>query len=151
MQPLIALVAGGVIARLLGLAGLEALDGWQPALRAGLALMFVVTGVVHFLPGWREDLAAMIPPALSRPGLPSPGFLVAATGVLELGGAAGLLIPPVAPYVAAGLALLMIAMFPANVSAARRGVPLRGRPATPLPLRTVLQVVFVGAAVAAAV
>lgn len=150
MAPLIALIAGTAAARLLGLAGVEALDGWQPALRAGLALMFVVTGVVHFLPGWREDLAAMIPPALARPGLPSPGLLVAVTGVLELGGAAALLVPPVAPYAAAGLALLMAAMFPANVSAARRGVPLRGRAPTPLPFRTVLQALFIGAAVAAA-
>ncbi|GGM61824.1 hypothetical protein GCM10010106_04790 [Thermopolyspora flexuosa] len=150
MAPLIALVAGTVIARLLGIAGIDALDGMRPALRAGLAVMFTVTGVVHFLPGWRDDLAAMIPPALARPGLPGPHLLVTVTGVLELGGAVALLVPAAAPYAAAGLALLMAAMFPANVSAARRGVPLRGRPPTPLPLRTVLQAVFIGAAVAAA-
>jgi hypothetical protein len=45
----------------------------------------------------------------------------------------------------------MLAMFPANVSAARRGLTLGGRPVTPLPQRTLLQVVFVAAAVAAAV
>lgn len=112
--------------------------------------MFTVTGVVHFLPGWRDALAAMISPALVRPGLPGPRLLVAVTGVLELGGAAALLVPAAAPYAAAGLALLMAAMFPANVSAARRGVPLRGRPPTPLPLRTVLQAVFIAAAVTAA-
>jgi hypothetical protein len=41
----------------------------------------------------------------------------------------------------------MLALFPANVSAARRGLKLGGRPVTPLPLRTLLQVVFVAAAV----
>jgi uncharacterized membrane protein len=146
MAPFIALVGGFAVLRLLGLAGVDMLDGWQPALRGALALMFVVTGVPHFLPSWRRDLIAMIPPAL-----PWPALLVTVTGVLELAGAAGLLLPPLAPYAAAGLALLMIAMFPANVSAARRGLTLGGRPVTPLPARTALQVLFVAAAVAAAV
>ncbi|MBG0564529.1 DoxX family protein [Actinoplanes aureus] len=146
MAPLIALVGGFVVLRLLGVAGVDALDAWQPALRGGLALMFVVTGVVHFYPpSYRRELIAMVPP-----GLPRPDLLVTLTGVLELAGAAGLLIPRLAPFAAAGLALLMLAMFPANVSAARRSLNLGGRPVTPLPLRTALQVIFVGAAVAAA-
>ncbi|MBV1853612.1 DoxX family protein [Catellatospora tritici] len=146
MAPLIALVAGSVVLRLLGLAGVDALDAWQPALRGGLALMFVTTGAVHFVPSWRRDMIAMIPPRLPRPDL-----LVTLTGVLELAGAVGLFIPRVAPLAATGLALLMVAMFPANVSAARRGLSLGGKPVTPLAQRTVLQVVFIAAAIAAAV
>ncbi|MEV0269295.1 DoxX family protein [Hamadaea sp. NPDC050747] len=145
MAPLIALIGGFAVLRLLGLVGVDALDAWQPALRGGLALMFVTTGVVHFLPEWRRDMIAMIPPRLPRPDL-----LVTLTGVLELAGAVGLLIKPLAPLAAICLALLMLAMFPANVQAARRGLTLGGKPATPLPLRTVLQVIFVGVAVAAA-
>ncbi|MEV6964531.1 DoxX family protein [Hamadaea sp. NPDC051192] len=145
MAPLIALIGGFAVLRLLGLVGVDALDTWQPALRGGLALMFVTTGVVHFLPSWRRDMIAMIPPRLPRPDL-----LVTLTGVLELAGAVGLLIKPLAPLAASCLALLMLAMFPANVLAARRGLTLGGKPATPLPLRTVLQVVFVGAAITAA-
>ncbi|MFY7064877.1 DoxX family protein [Nocardiopsis changdeensis] len=145
MAPLIALVGGTALLWLLGLAGVEALD-WQTSLRGGLALMFVLTGVVHFLPSWRRDFAEMIPPAL-----PFPYLLVTVTGVLELAGAAALLYPPTAPFAAAGLALLMLAMFPANVSAARRGVTLAGKPATPLLPRTIEQAVFVSAAVLAAV
>lgn len=144
MAPLIALAGGTALLWLLGLAGVEALD-WQTSLRGGLALMFVLTGVVHFLPSWRRDFAAMVPPAL-----PFPYLLVTVTGVLELAGATALLFPPTAPFAAAGLALLLLAMFPANVSAARRGVPLRGAPATPLPWRTFEQAVFVAAAVLAA-
>ena len=49
-----------------------------------------------------------------------------------------------------GLALLMILMFPANISAARRRLRLGGRAATPLAARTPMQVVFVGAALAVA-
>ncbi|MFL1376375.1 MULTISPECIES: DoxX family protein [unclassified Nocardiopsis] len=145
MAPLIALLGGTALLWLLGLTGVEALD-WQTSLRGGLALMFVLTGVVHFLPSWRRDFAAMIPEAL-----PFPYLLVTVTGVLELAGAAALLFPPTAPYAAIGLALLLLAMFPANVSAARRGVTLAGKPATPLLPRTIEQVVFVTAAVLAAV
>ncbi|GIJ77331.1 Uncharacterized membrane protein [Micromonospora phaseoli] len=145
MAPLIALVAGTVLARLAGLAGVTALDGWHPALRVGLALMFVLTGTAHFA-GRRRDLVAMVPPRLPRPEL-----LVTVTGVLELVGAVGLLVPATARWAAAGLAVLMLAMFPANVSAARRGLTLAGRPVTPLGIRTVLQVVFLAAAVAVAV
>ncbi|GLH98224.1 DoxX family protein [Phytohabitans aurantiacus] len=143
MAPLIALVAGSLLARIAGFAGVDALDGWQPALRVGLALMFLLTGYAHFAPKMRGDLIAMVPPALPRPDL-----LVTATGVLEIAGAIGLLIPATAPWAAGGLALLMLALFPANISAARRKVPFGGRPATPLGRRTAEQVLFVGAAVA---
>lgn len=145
MAPLIALLAGSTVARLIGLAGVDALDGWWPALRVGLALMFVLTGLAHFGLGRRADLIAMVPPSLPRPEL-----LVTLTGVLELAGALGLLLPATARLAAACLALLMILMFPANVSAARRRVQLGGRPATPLALRTPMQVVFVAAAVSVA-
>ncbi|WP_431933170.1 DoxX family protein [Micromonospora sp. RP3T] len=144
MAPLIALLAGTATARIAGLLGVDALDGWHPALRVGLALMFLLTGVAHFT-SRRADLIAMVPPALPRPGL-----LVTLTGVLELVGALALLVPATARGAAAGVALLMLAMFPANVSAARRRLTLGGRPVTPLTARTVLQVVFVAAALAIA-
>jgi uncharacterized membrane protein len=144
MAPLIALIVGTAAARLAGLLGVAALDGWHPALRVGLALMLVLTASAHFL-SRRADLIAMVPPALPRPGL-----FVTVTGVLELVGALGLLPPSTARPVAAGLAVLMLAMFPANVSGARRGLTLAGRPVTPIGTRTALQVVFVGAALAVA-
>ncbi|MGW1057164.1 DoxX family protein [Micromonospora rubida] len=137
MAPLIALVAGTALARLAGLAGVDPLDGWHPALRVGLAVMFVLTGLAHFTTPRRAGLVAMVPPRLPRPEL-----LVTATGVLELAGAAGLLVPATARWAAAGLGLLLIAMFPANISAARRGLTLAGRPVTPLIPRTLLQAVF---------
>jgi uncharacterized membrane protein len=145
MAPLIALVMGTGLARLAGLVGVDALDGWWPALRVGLALMFVLTGLAHFGLGRRADLIAMVPPRLPRPDL-----LVTITGVLELAGAAGLLLPATARAAAACLALLMILMFPANVSAARRRLRLGGRAVTPLAARTPMQVVFVAAALAVA-
>lgn len=146
MAPLVTLFTGFVLACVTGALGVDALDGWHPALRFGLALMFLLTGIAHFGLGRRAALIAMVPPRLPRPDL-----LVTITGVLELAGAAGLLLPATARLAAGCLALLMVAMFPANVSAARRAVALGGRPPTPLPLRTVLQVIFVAAAVAVAI
>ncbi|MGC3859604.1 DoxX family protein [Micromonospora chersina] len=142
MAPLIALIAGTAVARIAGLLGVAALDGWHPALRVGLALMFLLTASAHFL-SRRADLIAMVPP-----GLPRADLLVTLTGVLELLGALGLLLPATARAAAAGLALLLLAMFPANVSAARRGLTLAGRPVTPVGVRTALQVVFVAATLA---
>ncbi|MBM2622153.1 DoxX family membrane protein [Actinoplanes sp. LDG1-06] len=146
MAPLIALIAGSALARLVGLVGVDALDGWWPALRVGLALMFVLTGLAHFGLGRREGLIAMVPPAL-----PNPALLVTVTGVLELAGAAGLLLPTTARLAGACLALLMVVMFPANVSAARRHLELGGRPVTPLAARIPMQLLFIAAAVAVAV
>lgn len=120
MAPLIALVGGFVLLRVLGL-DVEALDGWQPALRGALALMFLVTAAAHFVNPLRTGLIAMIPP-----GLPGPALLVTITGVLEVAGVIGLLVPDTFRLAAGCLALLMLAMFPANVHAARRGAA--GRP-----------------------
>ncbi len=113
---------------------------WSFALRCGLAAMFLVTGISHFV-GMRDELIAMVPPAL-----PAPGLLVAVTGLLELAGAIGLLWTRTAPWAAAGLGVLLVVMFPANVHAAQRGLsPSFGDQLLP---RTLLQVVFLAAAVA---
>ena len=136
MEPLITLI--GVTALLLGLGalGVRALRPWPVAVRGGLAAMFTLTGVVHFV-FMREELIAMVPPAL-----PAPGLLVTITGVLELAGAAGLLLARTAPWAAGGLSLLLVAMFPANVHAALEGT------GTPLLPRTLMQVLFLAATLA---
>ncbi|WP_326700387.1 DoxX family protein [Streptomyces sp. NBC_01754] len=138
MEPLIALVAGFLGAGLAGLLGVDALEGWQAALRVGLALMFLLTGFAHFQPRMRAEMIAMVPLSMPR-----PDRLVTLTGLLELAGAVGLLIPWTAPWAAIGLILLLVAMFPANVSAARRGVAQ----GDPIGRRTLLQAVFIAAAV----
>ena len=79
----------------------------------------------------------MVPPAL-----PAPGLLVTVTGVLELAGAAGLLIHRTAPWAAGGLAALLVVMFPANIHAALEGT------GTPLFPRTLMQAVFLAATLA---
>ncbi|WP_026924762.1 DoxX family protein [Glycomyces arizonensis] len=145
MAPLIALLFGTAAARLIGFFGVDHLDSWPTSVGVGVFLMFMLTGTVHFVPSFRAWMIDMVPP-----WLPAPALLVTVTGVLEIAGAIGVLIP--ATHTAAGicLALLLVAMFPANVYAARRGVLMQGKPATSLPLRTAEQVLYIAAALVAA-
>ncbi|GAA1097217.1 DoxX family protein [Nocardiopsis metallicus] len=137
MAPLITLVGTTALLAVLGLLGVRRLRPWPVPLRGGLAAMFTVTGVAHFV-GMRDTLVAMVPPAL-----PAPELLVTVTGVLELAGAAGLLWHRTAPWAAAGLALMLVAMFPANVYAITQGVSTGLTES--LPVRTAMQAVFVAA------
>ena len=140
MAPLIALVVGTLLARVIGWFGVDYVGSWPAAISVGLAMMFVVTGIAHFVNPLRRDLIAIVPRRL-----PAPGLLVTVTGVLELLGAVGLLYPPTRIPAAIALAVLMVAMFPANVYASRMPSPPTSMTTT-LPLRTVEQIVFVGAA-----
>jgi uncharacterized membrane protein len=142
MAPFIALSSLFLVLFGLGAAGVHALSGWYTPLRFALAGMFLLTASAH----WgkrRADLVQMVPPAFPRPDI-----VVTVTGALELLGAAGLLVRPLAPLAAGGLSLLLLAMFPANVHAARAGLTLGGRPVTALGPRTLLQVVFLAATLA---
>jgi uncharacterized membrane protein len=123
--------------RLLGAAGVALFASWLVSARAALAVMFLFTAVSHFAP-MKRDLVAMVPPMLPRPDV-----LVFLTGLAELAGAVGLLIPATRFWAASGLIALLVLMLPANINAARRRVLLRGRPATPLWLRLPMQVLFV--------
>ena len=134
------MLVGGAVFRSIGFAGIsQQVDSWGGALRYAFA-MFLFTAVSHFHPRSRPDLIRMVPSSL-----PAPPFLVSATGVLELAGAVGLLVPRAAAAAASGLALLLIAMFPANVLAARQGLMVVGRRATPLVWRLPLQLFWIAA------
>jgi len=76
--------------------------------------------------------------------------MVTTTGVLEILGGVGLLIPLTAHAAAICLAILLVALFPANVRAAREGLTILGRPAMRLPLRRAMQLLFVAALLAVA-
>lgn len=136
MEPLIVLIAVTVVLLAAGAAGVRRLRPWPVAMRGGLAAMFVLTGVSHFV-GMRAELISMVPP-----GLPAPELLVTVTGVLELAGAAGLLLGRTAPWAAGGLSALLVAMFPANVYAALEGF------GAPLGPRSAMQLLFLAATLA---
>jgi uncharacterized membrane protein len=119
--------------------------GWQAALRIALAGMFLLTASAH----WgrrRPDLIRMVPDSIPRPDL-----LVTVTGLCEILGAIGLLVPPFTRWAAIGLAVLLIALFPANVRASSEGITIGGKPATPLLARSLIQVVFLMATIAVAI
>lgn len=141
MAPLIVMLIGWVTARSAGVSGLwHQVDSWTGALRVALAVMFAFTAVSHFHPRTRPDLIRMVPP-----GFPSPALLVTGTGVVELIGALGLLLPRSLSAAAYGLIALLIAMFPANVHAARAGLKVAGRRASPLLWRLPLQLFWMSA------
>jgi len=135
------MLAGWLTARVLGAAGLvESAASWSGALRFGLAAMFVFTAIAHFTTRTRLEMIRMVPPQL-----PQAALLVTLTGILEFAGAAGLLTPGFVRPAAYCLILLLLAMFPANVRAAREKLFVAGRPAMPLSLRLPLQLFWIGA------
>jgi uncharacterized membrane protein len=136
MLVLIVLLVSWVVLRGFGAAGVHVLATWQSAVRYALAVMFVFTASAHFNK-MKHDLARMIPPYFPRPLL-----VVYITGVLELLGAAGLVLPQFHRLAGICLIALLVGMFVANVNAAQKGVTLRGKTATPLWLRTPMQIFF---------
>ncbi|WP_375481652.1 hypothetical protein [uncultured Mycobacterium sp.] len=145
MAPLITLVLASIVARVVGWAGVGYVGSWPKAIAIGLAAMFVLTGVAHFVPPLRRDLIAIVPPRL-----PAPGLLVSVTGVLEFAGATGLLVPTTRVVAAVCLLVLMLAMFPANIYASGMPNPPKSM-TTRLPLRTAHEVVYLAAAVVVAI
>jgi len=107
--------------------------------------MFLVTASAHWGRG-RPDLVRMVPPLF-----PAAGTLVSVTGILEILGALGLPIPFTARAAAICLAVLLLAMFPANIRARREGLTVLGRPAMNLAVRGAMQLLFIGSLLAAAV
>jgi len=72
------------------------------------ALLFILAGVNHFLnPHFYERIVP--------PGFPSPRILVIVSGLAEIAGGLGLLIPPLRRAAGWGLLALLIAIFPANI------------------------------------
>jgi uncharacterized membrane protein len=141
MAVIITLVLSTLAARLVGWLGVDYVGSWPQAVAVGLAAMFVMTGVAHFVPAMRRDMIAIVPPRL-----PAPGLFVTVTGVLELVGAAGLLYPPTRVAAAVCLFVLMLVMFPANIYASRMANPPRSMTSR-LNVRTVEEVVYLAAAV----
>jgi uncharacterized membrane protein len=141
MAVIVTLVLGTLSARLIGWLGVDYVDSWPQAVAVGLAAMFVMTGIAHFVPAMRRDMIAIVPPRL-----PAAGLLVTITGVLELVGAAGLLYPPTRVAAAVCLFALMLVMFPANVYAARMPNPPKSTTSR-LDVRTAEEIVYLGAAV----
>lgn len=107
-------------------------------LRWLLSVIMVAQGANHFVSA--DAHVAMMPAEL-----PWPLALVYISGVAEIAGGLGLILPATRRYAAWGLILLFLAVFPANVNMAVNDIPLAGRdlPAWALWGRLPLQLVFI--------
>src|SRR5918993_1263335 len=132
MAPLIVLVSLTLLARAAGSLGIRSWTYWPAAARVGLAGMFLFTAAAHFN-SVRADLVRMIPAAV-----PFPEFMVTFTGICEIAGAIGLLVPRTRRLAAMALIVFLVAVLPANIHAANAGLMLRGAAATPLVPRVAL-------------
>jgi uncharacterized membrane protein len=81
---------------------------------AALAALFIVSGAVHLI---HPDLYLPIMP----PALPNKPALILISGIAEIAGGAGLLVPRTRRAAAYGLMALLVAVFPANVQMALNG------------------------------
>lgn len=136
MIPIYVLTVSFVLFLVMGHAGAAYFHGWQEPLRASLGVMFLLTASAH-RGSRRADLIAMIPPVFPRPAL-----LVTLTGLLEVAGAIALQFSRLAPFAAASLFIMLIAIFPANVYAAKHRLTIGGRPVPSLLPRAIIQVIF---------
>ena len=138
MAVMVVLVASLLVFRALGGLGLARFGSWKEATRYALAVTFLFTAAAHFT-SLRHDMARMVPASV-----PWPEAVVAFTGVCEVAGAIGLLVPRLQRAAGIALVAFLVAVFPANVRAAREGVTLGGRAATPLVWRIPMQVLLIG-------
>ncbi|HET9623435.1 MAG TPA: DoxX family membrane protein [Kofleriaceae bacterium] len=107
-------------------------------LRWVLTIFIVAAGVNHFM--LPAPYIGMVPAAL-----PAPAALVQISGVAEIAGGLGLIVPATRRLAAWGLIALFVAIFPANLNMAIHHLPLgtHAVPAWALWARLPLQIVLI--------
>jgi uncharacterized membrane protein len=93
----------------------------KSVLRVLLAIFMITAGTLHWV---TPDPFVKIVPSF----LPYPLALVYISGVFEILGGVGLLVPPVSQAAAWGLIALYIAVFPANINMAVNRIQMDGIP-----------------------
>lgn len=136
MIVLVVLFGSLLLFRGLGALGISIFDSWPASTRYALAVMFPFTSSAHFNK-FRHDLARMMPRVF-----PNPMGMVYFTGICEILGAIGILVPQTRSLAGLCLVVFLLAVLPANVKAAREGVIIAGKQATPLWLRIPMQILF---------
>ncbi len=138
MAVLIVLFGAWLVFRGIGALGVAWFGTWHESARFALVVMFVFTGIAHFTKT-KHDMARMVPATFPRPML-----MVYFTGICELAGAGGLIFSSTRLAAAVCLIFMLIGLFAANVKAAREGLMIAGKRATPLWLRAPMQALFIG-------
>jgi uncharacterized membrane protein len=108
--------------------------------RLALSALFIAAGIAHFKTP--NPFVRIVPPYL-----PAPYVLVYVSGIFEILGGLGILVPQTRWIAGWGLIALLIAVFPANVYMATAGVKIGGFPSQPWMAwaRLPLQFVLIGA------
>lgn len=127
-----------LIFHLPGIRRLPLLASRRDRAAAAMAGLFFFTGTDHLANPGRY--LPMMPPLL-----PAPLALVYLSGLLELAGAAGLLLRRWRRWAGLGLAALLVAVFPANISVAVSGGTVAGMTSNPVYywVRLLFQPVFI--------
>lgn len=136
MASLFVLVITAVVLRIAGWLGVAPLTSWRAVGRTSSSVMLLFTGSSHFS-SMKDDFVAMLPEPV-----PKDVRIIYLTGLAEIAGAIGLLIPNTRRAAGMALVVQLAAMFPANVNAALKGIPLRGEPPTALWLRAPMQLLY---------
>jgi uncharacterized membrane protein len=104
--------------------------------RIGTFLLFLGSGIMHFT--HEKFYTAIVPKSL-----PNPKALVQISGVGEIAGAVGVLLPSTRRLAGKGLIALLIAVFPANIQMAVNSDRYKQFPAWALWARLPLQFVAI--------
>jgi uncharacterized membrane protein len=108
--------------------------GWaQKFLRVIAALPIAISACIHL--ARPEILIPMLPPVF-----PHPRALVIFSGICELAGALGLILPHFARTASVCICLLLIAIYPANIHAAHQTIGGLHMPG--IPVRTAMQCIY---------
>ena len=109
--------------------------------RIGISCVFLFTGMGHFF--LAKPMSAMLPQRFPERGrLP----IIYITGILELAGAVGVLIPSLSRLAGILSCVFLVLVLPSNIDAAIRRVPFGGHEAGPVYLlvRIPLQILLIG-------
>jgi uncharacterized membrane protein len=136
MLVLFVLLASLLLFRILGTLGIAIFSTWVDSTRFALAVMFLFASTAHFTK-MRYDLSRMMPRLFAN-----PMGLVYLTGVCEILGAIGILVPRTRTLAGLCLCVFLLAILPANIKATRDRLTIGGRAATALWLRIPMQVLF---------
>jgi uncharacterized membrane protein len=110
-----------LVAGLASRVGVPGLNDWRACMRWGLALALIFTGIDHLV-----NPARYLP--MMPASVPLHPEIVAFTGVCELAGAVGLMIPRLRRLAGILLVIYFVCVFPANIKNAVEGLSVEGLP-----------------------
>jgi uncharacterized membrane protein len=121
---------------------MSAVDTVAWVLRGITAIIFIGMGINHFRPRAARGMARIIPPRMRSEGVLKPINLVYFTGICEILGGAGILLPWTRLAAALALTVFLIAVFPANHYASQHPEKF-GRAAIPFWPRLIAQLALI--------